>query len=411
MSGDQPSASRIFAALKPAELGRASDTVTCGLCRRQFSKYTCPTCNVPYCSLTCFRSEAHSQCSETFYKKEVESDIRAEPSKTTQERQRMLELLKRFEEDSAAQGELGLEGEAEDDEDDLARRLQSVDLESTSSENLWAILTPVEREKFLKVMEDPSSDLALQLLASEDLEVEKQDPWWSAPAIPTEDLPRPSAKRYGVPPDPIEIPSSLVSPNLVGPSLIYNICALFIAYAYITRHLSLSPLSAASESDSEAAQSLFSQLTPFITSRTSKTLHPNLDSAITDLHSRLPADSATPQLFALLLRDTAALLRPSLVVEEDNMDAGPHARALRALGDLGALFRARVHVAHKITFYAASLANPRSGNAKDASLELEREAEMREVDLKAEKVEWDRLTDGSPKGRKIEILEEEDNRV
>lgn len=26
-------------------------------CRRQFSKYTCPTCNAPYCSLPCFRSE------------------------------------------------------------------------------------------------------------------------------------------------------------------------------------------------------------------------------------------------------------------------------------------------------------------------------------------------------------------
>ena len=26
-------------------------------CRRQFAKYTCPTCNIPYCSLTCFRSQ------------------------------------------------------------------------------------------------------------------------------------------------------------------------------------------------------------------------------------------------------------------------------------------------------------------------------------------------------------------
>lgn len=26
-------------------------------CRRQFSKYTCPKCNVPYCSLICFRSQ------------------------------------------------------------------------------------------------------------------------------------------------------------------------------------------------------------------------------------------------------------------------------------------------------------------------------------------------------------------
>jgi hypothetical protein len=56
----------------------------------------------------------------------VESDIRAEPSKSPQERQRMLGLLQRFEEESAAQTE---ELEAEDEnEDDLAHRLQNVDL-------------------------------------------------------------------------------------------------------------------------------------------------------------------------------------------------------------------------------------------------------------------------------------------
>ncbi|KAH9951173.1 hypothetical protein B0H21DRAFT_355921 [Amylocystis lapponica] len=31
--------------------------IPCAICRRQFSKYSCPRCNIPYCSLTCFRSE------------------------------------------------------------------------------------------------------------------------------------------------------------------------------------------------------------------------------------------------------------------------------------------------------------------------------------------------------------------
>jgi hypothetical protein len=107
-------------------------------------------------------------------------------------------------------------------------------------------------------------------------------------------------------------------------------------------------------------------------------------------------DSATPQLFALLLRDAAALLRPSLIVEEADTRIGPHARALRVLGDLHALFRTRVHVAHKITFYAASL----GGSTKEAALELEREAEAREVELKVDKIEWERA-----KARKVEIVE------
>ncbi|KAJ7135483.1 hypothetical protein C8R43DRAFT_929429, partial [Mycena crocata] len=382
------------------------DTVTCGLCRRQFSKYTCPTCNVPYCSLTCFRSEAHSQCSETFYKKEVEFDIRAEPSKTAHERHRMLELLKRFEEDSAAQGELTGEDEDEVDESDLSRRLQSVDLESTTSDHLWGLLTSVEREKFLKAMEDPSSDLALQLLASKDLEVEKQEPWWTHSAV-SQNLPGPSTKRHGSPPDPILIPSSLISPTRSGPSLIYNICAVCIAYAYVTRHLSISPLSAASEPDLDASRVLVSQLTPFLTSRTSKTLHHTLESAITDIHSRLPADSATPQLFKLLLRDAATLLRPSLVVDEADIHVGPYARTLRVLGDLHTLFRARAHVAHKITFYAASL----GANAREAALHLEQEAKIREAlldkDKEPQSAKWERLGEGGQRAPQIEIVEVE----
>jgi hypothetical protein len=74
------------------------------------------------------------------------------------------------------------------------------------------------------------------------------------------------------------------------------------------------------------------------------------------------------------------------------------------LGDLHALFRSRVHVAHKITFYAAFVVA--DGTAKLAAFELEREAAVREVELAAEKVEWERIQEGGDKERKkIEIVE------
>lgn len=98
-------------------------------CRRQFSKYTCPTCNIPYCSLTCFRSEAHSQCSETFYRKEVETGIHSEPTKSAEEKMKMLELLKRLEQQSLEEDQDLLEGnESDGDVDaDLAQRIGDVD--------------------------------------------------------------------------------------------------------------------------------------------------------------------------------------------------------------------------------------------------------------------------------------------
>jgi hypothetical protein len=70
--------------------------------------------------------KAHTQCSETFYKKEIETEIQAEPSKNAQERQRMMDLLKKFEEESVAD-QTFLEDEDEDPSD-LVRRFGAVDL-------------------------------------------------------------------------------------------------------------------------------------------------------------------------------------------------------------------------------------------------------------------------------------------
>jgi hypothetical protein len=78
------------------------------------------------------KRKAHTQCSEGFYKKEIESDIHSGPSKTAQERQQMMELLKKFEEEASSQTFIpdGEEDDEEDEDDssDLARRFESVDL-------------------------------------------------------------------------------------------------------------------------------------------------------------------------------------------------------------------------------------------------------------------------------------------
>ena len=62
-----------------------------------------------------------------FYKRELEDEIRTQPSKSKQERQQMLEMLKRLEEDSLDDERDLLEGD-EEPEDDLAQRLSNVAL-------------------------------------------------------------------------------------------------------------------------------------------------------------------------------------------------------------------------------------------------------------------------------------------
>ncbi|KAM5247557.1 zinc finger HIT domain-containing protein 2 [Ctenodactylus gundi] len=57
----------------------------CGFCPpgvTQLARYTCPRCNVPYCSLRCYR--AHGTCAEDFYRDQVLLELRgrsASPSR------------------------------------------------------------------------------------------------------------------------------------------------------------------------------------------------------------------------------------------------------------------------------------------------------------------------------------------
>jgi hypothetical protein len=78
-------------------------------------------------------------------------------------------------------------------------------LESASPHALWAILTPEERKKFTRALEDPSSELAQQLLASKELESERLAPWWEAPTLDDAAQSSP-AKRYGAKPELMSIP-------------------------------------------------------------------------------------------------------------------------------------------------------------------------------------------------------------
>ncbi|KAJ7576895.1 hypothetical protein C8J56DRAFT_373722, partial [Mycena floridula] len=315
--------------------------VVCKICRRQLSKYTCPHCNMPYCSLSCFRSPSHSECSESFYKKEIQSGIQSEPSKSAAERLKMMELLKRFEEDTAGSEDLILEEEV-DEVSDIAKKFQTVDLDSTSADAMWSILSDDERTKFISLLNNPSSELVQSLLASEELDNARRDPWWED----GEDKQKPEM---------MDIPST--SPK-AGPPLVYNICAIFLAYVYVTRHLAASPLDSIPSQDADylEARRLFSQLVPFLTEKKATTLHTSLTSVITDIWSRFDPGTMTAETFSLLLRDVSRLLTPATVTEiaPGQVAAYQHLEnPLLVISDLHALFNSRQnHVSHKLLFYA-----------------------------------------------------------
>jgi len=272
----------------------------------------------------------------------------------------MMDLLKRFEEGSLNDDPFtnpensddeGVGGDS-DDRDDLERRLAGIDLGSASADKLWAVLSPEERARFTRAVQEPGSELAKTLLTSPDLAEDIHAPWWvTLPSTPQANAP---VSRPARPPDVMAIPEALLtasaSPSHDHPAfpLAYNLVAILVAYAFASRHLSAYPLSSSSE-----AQPLVSRLVPFLVARDDKTRFPGIESASTDIYSRFGQGAITPAAFALLLRDAATLLRPPLIAVEENEPCVP---ALRALSDLHALFKSRSpRTASKIVFYAAQV--------------------------------------------------------
>ncbi|KAG1850705.1 hypothetical protein F4604DRAFT_1808446 [Suillus subluteus] len=341
-----------------------SGKVLCGLCRRQFSRYTCPGCNVSYCTLTCFRSEAHSQCSEAFYRKEIQTSIETKSSKTHEEREKMLELLKRLEEQTQEEDSSLLRDQDESDSDsnDLVSRFAGVDISSASSDELLRLMTKEETDRFFNALRDPTSQLAQRLLSSEELESVRQEPWWEASL---EGSPSGSV-RYGSKPALMEVPLNLVERQASSPSLIYNICAVLVAYAFATRHLSISPLSSAENDapDEAEARRIISQVVPFLVARQSQVLYSTLSSAVTDVWSRFDPGTVGAGSLSVLLHDLSIIARPRLVVasSSDNRSLNDHGSVtlLAALSDLSCLFAPRSigvpsRVQMKLRFYAGQV--------------------------------------------------------
>jgi len=151
---------------------------------------------VPYCSLGCYRSDAHGACSETFYKDEMVAALRGKTASADEKRQMMgvlqrleMEERERREEEEEEEEEARRGGGArswglvagrtadatdvgEENVPDLADRLAGVDLEDDAAlAQLWDLLTPAELADFRKLV---GSEAAGHLLP-------QWLPWWEAP--------------------------------------------------------------------------------------------------------------------------------------------------------------------------------------------------------------------------------------
>ncbi|KAI5477970.1 zinc finger, HIT-type protein [Pseudohyphozyma bogoriensis] len=331
----------------------------CGVCKLQFSRYTCPHCNLHYCSIPCFRSEAHNGCSESFDRKSLLEDIEG-GEKSAEEKKRMVEMLRRFEEESLRADEE--ESEDEDGEEDdteraaLEEKLRGVDLDALTPEQVLELLSPAQQAAFTATLNDPAKMEALM----RD-EFEGDAPWWEAEDEEAERSSEDEDEEDDLEEQRPQLVDEAVLPTLkigddgkvvVNSQLVYNVVAVLFAYAYTLRTFSLSS---------------FSSLRPESTERTT---------AIDMLSALCPL---LIEKSALVLEDIGGAIE--YVVAREKPDRPTTTRPPSAAND------AKLKLAkHKILFYVAVLVHPQTKVTTEAlrmiSERVGVEADVREAEVK-----------------------------
>ncbi|KAM6159371.1 zinc finger HIT domain-containing protein 2 [Rhynchocyon petersi] len=123
----------------------------CPTAEAQPARYTCPRCNVPYCSLRCYR--AHGTCAEDFYRDQVLGELRGRTASPSRLASALRRLRQQRETDDEAE-EVGLNPGAA----------------PGGLTGLWELLTPAEKVAFERLL---SRGEAGRLLPP-------WQPWWWA---------------------------------------------------------------------------------------------------------------------------------------------------------------------------------------------------------------------------------------
>eukprot|EP00250_Pteridium_aquilinum_P004577 c14786_g1_i1 orf=269-1579(-) len=162
--------------------GEGENRLICLVCRKQFSHYTCPRCNVRYCSLPCYRSHS-DRCLESFNRDNVLANLQ-DCTATPDTRKRMLKALQRFHSSDAMDVQhAGMDCDGGDDDDgddeDAPGRRTCILSENTlnklvSGEDIeLSDLSPEEKRAFLRAV--TSGEFSHM--------IKPWEPWWLSPFV------------------------------------------------------------------------------------------------------------------------------------------------------------------------------------------------------------------------------------
>ncbi|XP_006617042.1 zinc finger HIT domain-containing protein 2 [Apis dorsata] len=208
----------------------------CKLCNKHPHIYTCPRCEIKYCSVDCYKKEAHLECSESFYKQCVINELKSQ-ERDTEDRQKMLKILKRVHEqdlediETLENDEIDEESEEQLDSDDeenisdLEKRLNDINLDN--ADEVWSVLTNAEKQEFEALIKNGDIDKFLP----------KWIPWWinCTKKKLIEDMDQTYDKQAQKLPSLIDVPI-FNELQKASPNVEYNIINVIYAYAYIANY-------------------------------------------------------------------------------------------------------------------------------------------------------------------------------
>lgn len=269
----------------PTSSSAAVTARLCNICFTRPATYNCPRCNIPYCSLACFRRSEHQDCSTAFSSSAIRLHSGSdEVAVEDDHRNKVVNILGRLEKDEKeAKMRQQQEEEDSDEDEDAGLRVEVTreQIEEASTDALLAMLTPKERKKFMDAVKTPKS--AAHLMQRLDRKADRRprlEPSASPPGVlivpqsPDEHCPRKQAAKRDWQSTPW-FETADASPNFSsrpsaddsafaatmerileagsnklsikdGPAavnLLYNLCATLMAYTYTLRHLDIPSLS------------------------------------------------------------------------------------------------------------------------------------------------------------------------
>ncbi|XP_038213299.1 zinc finger HIT domain-containing protein 2 [Zerene cesonia] len=214
------------------ETNHNTDNRLCGLCEQNNSKYSCPRCDVLYCSLNCYKAEKHLQCSESFYKDCVNQELALHEA-DDESKSQMIDILKRIQNQDLDGTDNEDDNESIDSDDevqiDLHDRLQNLNLNDADS--VWSALTEDEKNEFEALLSQGNVGAI----------VPHWEPWWMYRRDKklVEDLKQTDNEKEILKKCPhiksVPLFSTLTNVK-PSPSIRFNIINVLAAYAFIMRY-------------------------------------------------------------------------------------------------------------------------------------------------------------------------------